>query len=88
MSLYKTSKGYCIRYYDGDGRERQRTYKGVTREQAVRLEREILAARDRGEAPIDERQAPTFDAFAKVWVEECRSGWKPSTLQQYQQVLR
>src|SRR5262244_1840866 len=88
MSVHKTTKGYTIRWYDTDGRERQRTYKGITRNEADRLERELLAARDRGERPIDERHAPTFDAFAKVWVEESRSGWKPSTQQQYEQVLK
>jgi integrase len=88
MAVYKTTKGYSIRWYDSDGRERQRTYKGITRNEADRLERELLAARDRGERPIDERQAPTFTAFAKVWVEESRSGWKPSTYQQYEQVLK
>ncbi len=48
----------------------------------------MLAQRDRGEAPPDERRAPTFGAFAEQWVEERRSGWKPSTLAQYQQVLK
>jgi integrase len=88
MSVHKTTKGYTVRWYDSDGRERQRTYKGITRNEADRLEREVLAARDRGERPVDERHAPTFDAFAKVWVEESRSGWKPSTKQQYEQVLK
>jgi integrase len=88
MAVHKTTKGFSIRYYDSDGRERQRTYKGITRNEADRLERELLAARDRGERPVDERHAPTFEAFAKVWVEESRSAWKASTLQQYQQVLK
>jgi len=88
MAIYKTTKGYSIRWYDADGRERQKTYKGVTRDEALKLERELLAARDRGEAPIDERRAPVFKPFAEQWVEESRSGWKPSTRQQYDQVLK
>jgi hypothetical protein len=70
MAIYKTTKGYTLRWYDADGLERQRTYKGITRDEATRLEREMLAARDRGERPVDERHAPTFDAFAQVW------GWR------------
>ncbi|HKW92161.1 MAG TPA: site-specific integrase [Methylomirabilota bacterium] len=54
----------------------------------MRLERELLAARDRGEAPVDERRAPAFEAFAQSWIEEGRSGWKASTLAQYQQILK
>jgi integrase len=54
----------------------------------MRIERETLAARDRGERPVDERHAPTFGAFAASWVEESRSGWKPSTQAQYEQLLR
>ena len=88
MSIYKTPKGYSVRWYDADGRERQRTYKGITRNEATTLERELLAARDRGERPVDARHAPTFDAFAATWVEESRSGWKASTQQQYGQVLK
>src|SRR5262249_4727874 len=76
------------RWYDVDGRERQKTYKGVAREEALKLERELLAARDRGEQVIDERKAPLFKPFAEQWVEESRSGWKPSTRQQYDQVLK
>jgi integrase len=88
MAIYKTRKGYTVRWYDADGRERQQTYKGITRDEATRLERELLAARDRGERPVDERHAPTFDAFATVWVEESRSAWKASTQEQYGQVLK
>jgi integrase len=88
MAIYKTRKGYTLRWYDADGRERQQTYKGIAREEAVRLEREKLAERDRGERPPDERHAPLFEAFATQWTEESRSGWKPATLQQYQQVLK
>src|SRR5262245_65065101 len=88
MAISKASKGYTIRWYDADGRERQQTYKGITREEAKTIEREKLAERDRGERPADERRAPLFKPFAEQWVEESRSGWKPSTLQQYQQVLK
>jgi integrase len=88
MSITKVTKGYTIRWYDADGRERQQTYKGIDREEARRLEREKLAERDRGERPADERHAPLFKTFAATWIEESRSGWKPSTLQQYQQVLK
>jgi integrase len=88
MAIYKTTKGYTIRWYDVDGRERQRTYKGIGREEARTLERGILAERDRGESLPDERHAPLFGVFADQWTEEFRSGWKPSTLSQYQQVIR
>ena len=88
MSITKTTKGYTIRWYDVDGRERQRTYKGIGREEARTLERGILAERDRGESLPDERHAPLFGAVADQWVEEMRSGWKRSTLQQYEQVLK
>ena len=54
----KQAVGYCIRWYDLDGRERQRTIKGITREEAVRLERDLLAKRDRGEPVRDLRTAP------------------------------
>jgi integrase len=88
MSITRTKKGYTIRWYDVDGRERQRTYKGIDRPEAERLERKILAERDRGEQPPDERQAPTFGALANQWVEESRSGWKPSTRMHYEQVIK
>ena len=88
MAVHKTKTGYQLRWYDTDGRFRKKTYKGISRDEAVRLEREILAARDRGERQPDVRSAPSFDAFAKAWVEESRSGWKASTLQQYEQVLK
>jgi len=88
VAIYKTIKGYTIRWYDADGRERQRTYKGVTRDEARTLERGLLAERDRGERPPDERHAPLFKPFSEQWVEESRSGWKASTRQQYGQVLK
>jgi integrase len=88
MSLYKTTKGYTVRWYDVDGRDRQRTYKGVTRDEARTLERSLLAERDRGERSPDERHAPLFKPFAQQWVEESRSAWKASTRQQDDQVLK
>jgi len=87
MSITRTTKGYTIRWYDRDGRERQRTYKGVDRQEAAQLERKILAERDRGEAQPDERQAPTFGALADQWIEENRPRWKPSTRSNYEQLL-
>src|SRR5262245_61617585 len=87
--ITRTKKGgYTIRWYDVDRRERQRTYRGITRDEARTIERGILAERDRGERLPDERHAPLFGALADQWVEEFRSGWKPSTLAQYQQVIR
>ena len=88
MAVKRTRTGYQLWWYDADGRFRKRTIRGIGRDEAVRLERELLAARDRGEAPIDERRAPLFEAFAQVWIEEGRSGWKASTLAQYQQILK
>jgi integrase len=88
MAIYRTTKGYTIRWYDVDGRERQRTYKGISREEARTLERGILAERDRGESLPHERHAPLFGDIADQWVQEMRSGWKGSTLQQYEQVLK
>jgi hypothetical protein len=80
--------GYQLWWYDTDGRFRKRTVRGIDRDEAVRLERALLAARDRGEAPVDECRAPSFDAFAKMWIEEGRAGWKASTMAQYQPMLR
>jgi integrase len=88
MAIAKTASGYQLRWYDIDGDFRKKTYKGVTRDEAARLEREILAARDRGERQPDVRNAPLFGGFATTWIEENRSGWKQSTLQQYEQVLK
>jgi integrase len=86
--ISKATKGYTVRWYDVDGRERQQTFKGITREEAKTIEREKLAERDRGERPTNERDAPLFKAFAEQWIEEGRSGWKASTRQQYEQVLK
>src|SRR2546426_4486967 len=88
MAVARTTRGYQVRWYDIEGRFKKKTYKGITRDEAVRLEREILAARDRGERQPDVRSAPSFDVFAKAWVEENRSRWKASTLQQYEQILK
>jgi integrase len=88
MAVRRTATGYQIQWYDADGRFRKRTVKGITREEAVRIERQTLAARDRGEPQPDLRNAPLFGAFATSWVEENRSAWKPSTRQQYEQVLK
>jgi len=88
MAVKRTRSGYQLWWYDADGRFRKRTIRGISRDEAVRIEREILAARDRGERPMDERDAPLFDVFAKQWLEESRAAWKASTLSQYQQILK
>src|SRR5713101_9730273 len=88
MAVKRTKSGYQLWWYDAEGKFRKRTIKGIARDEAVRLEREILAARDRGERQPDLRTAPLFETFAAVWIEENRSGWKASTLQQYEQVLK
>lgn len=88
MAIKKTRSGYQIRWYDSDGRERKRTFKGFSREQAERKERELLVSRDHGEVPVDRRTAPSLRAFAETWVEEHRSAWKASTYAQYDQVLK
>ena len=87
MAVKKTKTGYQLQFYDADGKFRKRTFRGVTREEAVRLEREILAARERGERQLDPRRASTFSSFSEKWIEEFRSEWKPSTLHSYQQTL-
>lgn len=74
MAIKKTPKGYQIRWYDCDSRERKRTYKGVDRKEAERIEREILAERDRGEPQHDPRRAPTFGSFAAEWLAETSCG--------------
>ncbi len=80
MALARTRSGYQVRWYDVEGRFKKKTFKGITRDEAVRLEREILAARDRGEPQPDVRRAPLFEEFAKTWIEENRSGWKASSI--------
>jgi integrase len=88
MAIKRTRTGYQLWWYDAEGKFRKRTIKGITRDEAVRKEREILATRDRGERQPDERRAPLFEAFATQWIEESRAGWKTSTVAQYQQVLK
>jgi integrase len=88
MAVKKTKTGYQVWWYDADGRFRKRTFRGIERKEAVRRERELLAQRDRGDCLPDVRNAPLFDVFATAWVEENRAGWKPSTRQQYEQVLK
>lgn len=88
MSVVKTATGYQLRWYDADGRFRKATVRGVDRREAERIEREKLAERDRGELPLDERNAPTFATFAeKTWMEEGKPRWKPSTVSQYRECL-
>jgi integrase len=83
MAIRKTKTGYQVQWYDADGRFRKRTFRGVTRDQAVKLERDMLARRDRGEPEIDRRLAPTFRVFATTWLDEHGTGWKASTRKQY-----
>lgn len=87
MAIKKTKTGYQVQYYDADGRSRKRTFRGVTREEAVRLERGILAARDRGETIPDPRRAPLFGTFAAQWMEESRAQWKASTYREHKSIL-
>ncbi|HEY3155375.1 MAG TPA: site-specific integrase [Candidatus Eisenbacteria bacterium] len=87
MAVKKTATGYQIRWYDAEGRSRKRRFRGIGREEAIRLEREILAKRDRGEPFLDRRKVPTFGDFADQWIEEGRARWKWSTLAQYRNVL-
>ena len=70
MAVKKTKLGYQLRWYDADGQERKRTYKGISRLEAEKLHRETLAQRDRGDRLPDERRAPTFATFAARWLEE------------------
>jgi len=88
MAIYKTSTGYQIRWYDPDGRERKRTYKGISRYEAEQKAREILHKRDYGEATVNPREAPTLEQSADEWIEQHRPEWKASTLAQYQNVLK
>ena len=79
MAIKKTKLGYQLRWYDSDGLERKRTYKGISRLEAERLHREILAQRDRGDRPPDERRAPTFATFAPGgWRSAVEVGSRPS----------
>lgn len=87
MAVHKTATGYQIRWYDAEGRSRKRTFKGIKREEAVRIHREIVSKRDRGEPFLDRRKVPTFGDFADQWIEEGRARWRWSTLAQYRNVL-
>ena len=51
MAVKRTRTGYQLWWYDAEGKFRKRTIKGIARDEAVRLEREILAGpRPRGAA--------------------------------------
>jgi integrase len=89
MALKRTrTGGYQVWWYDADGKFRKRTYRGVTRDEAVRIERDLLARRDRGEPEMDRRLVPTVGAFARTWIEEHAPAWKPSTREQYEHAIR
>ena len=88
MAIKRTPTGYQIRWYGPDGKERKRTYKGISRELAEQKEREILYMRDYGESAPNPRQAPTLEQVAEEWIEQHRPEWKMSTLAQYQNVLK
>ncbi len=88
MAVHRTRMGYQIQYYDADGKFRKRTFRGITRDDAVKIERELLARRDRGDEIPDRRHTPTFSAFAEQWKVAGRPRWKPATIAQYQNVLK
>ena len=44
MAVKRTRTGYQLWWYDSDGRFRKRTFRGIGRDEAVRIERETLAA--------------------------------------------
>ncbi len=68
MAIKRTGDGkFQIQWYDSSGRFKKRTVKGIDKEQAKRIERELLAARDRGEGYVDPRRAPTFTEAAAAW---------------------
>jgi hypothetical protein len=48
MAVKRTRTGYQLWRDDAEGKFRKRTIKGIALDEAVRPEREILAARDRG----------------------------------------
>jgi len=58
MAVKRTRTGYQLWWYDVEGRFRKQTFRGIGRDEAIRLEREILAARDRGERPPDDATRP------------------------------
>ena len=78
MAVRKTKTGYQIQWYDADGCFRKKTFRGITRDETVKIERDILGKRDRGEPEIDRRDAPTFRSFAATWVQEYGTAWKAS----------
>jgi integrase len=89
MAVRRTRTGYQVQWYDADGKFRKRTYRGITRDEAVRIERDTLARRDRGAPPeVDRRLVPTLGTFATTWVEEHAPAWKPSTREQYAHAIR
>lgn len=88
MAIKRTSTGYQIRWYAPDGKERKRTYKGISRELAEQKEREILHKRDYGKTTPNPRQAPTLEQAAQEWIEQHRPEWKTSTFAQYQNILK
>lgn len=87
MAIKRMKRGYRISWYDAQGRERKRTYKGINRDQAEQKEREILHKRDYGEETLNPRKACTFQESADAWIEQHRPEWKTSTLSQYQNIL-
>src|SRR5262245_49207346 len=88
MAVKRTRTGYQVQWYDADGKFRKRTFRGITREEAVRIGRDLLARRDRGEPEMDRRLVPTLGTFAKSWIEEHAPAWKPSTREQYEHAIR
>jgi integrase len=88
LAIRKSKTGYQVQWYDADGRFRKRTFRGITREEATRIERDLLARRDRGEPEMDRRLVPTLGAFATTWIAEHAPGWKPSTCEQYAHAIR
>lgn len=87
MAIKKTSTGYQVQWYDSSQKFRKRTYRGVTREMAERLERDILRERDLGGVILDPKHAPTFADAARQWLESNRAHWKASTKEQWQSVI-
>lgn len=87
MAIKRRKSGYQISWYDAQGRERKRTYKGFKRDQAEQKEREILHKRDYREEALHPRHAPIFKVYTAQWVEQHRPDWKESTLTQYENIL-
>ncbi len=88
MAIKRTGEQqYQIQWYDFGGRFRKRTFKGITKEIAERLERQILRERDLGQDFHDPRRAPDFTAAADAWVNAHKARWKPNTLRTWETVL-